>query len=467
MDMLGEPASLEPTKSGSSGFEKTEPMATSDSSSSSHSSIISTSSSSEPSEETQSMPRDDGSRRMAVTVPIHDTGSETSVTRLLNTHAVVCLPGNILMVDVSRLYFDDCTSQGNCFNKYLGLKDVKYWHARRILGTGTGYNSLEPPLGIIPPTSPFRRRLVHLVDSVWFTRPVLFVILANAVCLAIDASTRGKGDHNIRDFLQISEYVFLAVFTIEAMLKISAMGFCMHIDSYFVEGVREGHKMVKAPNWWNIIDFIIVILAWVGLFPTVANFTVIRSLRLLRPLKALHSVEGLQILLKALLSSMGPLSNVVVLLLFFMIMFAITGVLIWEGTWHQRCYLDVTDIVQYGSEDLLQSAMGVEAAVWNASGSAPTALPSSGNRSLTGWVIGDWVLQNVTTACTTGKFGRHCNMNDIGVDVQSSCDARDWKRYKYLNFDNTLTALLLVFKIISLDNWPDDMMVSTDAVGQR
>ena len=46
---------------------------------------------------------------------------------------------------------------------------------------------------------------------------------------------------------EIAEYVFLAVFTLEAVLKIIAYGFLFHPGAYLRNG-------------WNILDFVIVVV---------------------------------------------------------------------------------------------------------------------------------------------------------------------------------------------------------------
>ena len=46
------------------------------------------------------------------------------------------------------------------------------------------------------------------------------------------------------------EYVFMVVFTIEAILKIVAHGFLLHPGAYLRNG-------------WNMLDFVIVVIGWV------------------------------------------------------------------------------------------------------------------------------------------------------------------------------------------------------------
>ena len=49
------------------------------------------------------------------------------------------------------------------------------------------------------------------------------------------------------DLQEVAEYVFLAIFTLEAVLKIIAYGFLFHPGAYLRNG-------------WNILDFVIVVV---------------------------------------------------------------------------------------------------------------------------------------------------------------------------------------------------------------
>lgn len=48
-------------------------------------------------------------------------------------------------------------------------------------------------------------------------------------------------------FQENVEYVFLVIFTLEAIMKITAYGFMLHSGAYLRNG-------------WNILDFIIVVI---------------------------------------------------------------------------------------------------------------------------------------------------------------------------------------------------------------
>ena len=49
------------------------------------------------------------------------------------------------------------------------------------------------------------------------------------------------------------EYIFLAIFTLEVILKIIAYGLCLHPNAYLRSG-------------WNLLDFIIVVVGYESSF---------------------------------------------------------------------------------------------------------------------------------------------------------------------------------------------------------
>jgi hypothetical protein len=64
--------------------------------------------------------------------------------------------------------------------------------------------------------------------------------------------SRKKVDNSKRDygfFKEQIEYIFLAIFTLEVILKIIAYGLCLHPNAYLRSG-------------WNLLDFIIVVVGY-------------------------------------------------------------------------------------------------------------------------------------------------------------------------------------------------------------
>ena len=93
--------------------------------------------------------------------------------------------------------------------------------------------------------------------------------------VAIIESIISPNPNNISaTFEQINDF-FLGIYTAEAILKISGLG--------LVEGPKSYLK-----NAWNVLDFIIVICGYLELFLSAyINISSIKTLRLLRPLRAL------------------------------------------------------------------------------------------------------------------------------------------------------------------------------------
>jgi hypothetical protein len=117
-----------------------------------------------------------------------------------------------------------------------------------------------------------------------------------------------------------------AIFTLEAVLKIFAMGFIFHKKSY----IRDG---------WNFLDFICVITGVLDLVATSFNLKSLRTLRALRPLRSINAIPSMRKLVTALISSLPDLLNVSVFLLFIIILFAILGLQQFAGSMYYKCRL--------------------------------------------------------------------------------------------------------------------------------
>ena len=77
--------------------------------------------------------------------------------------------------------------------------------------------------------------------------------------------------------VEIAEKIFLYLFTGEAVIKIIAMGFFFEQGTYLYDP-------------WNILDFTVVVLGFLGEIEGVENLSGLRTFRVLRPLRALSSI---------------------------------------------------------------------------------------------------------------------------------------------------------------------------------
>ena len=81
--------------------------------------------------------------------------------------------------------------------------------------------------------------------------------------------------------VDLCEKVYLGIFTVELLTKVLAYGFLWHPEAYLRDA-------------WCQLDFVVVTLAWAPiLFPSMGNYSVIRSFRALRPLRALKRMPGM------------------------------------------------------------------------------------------------------------------------------------------------------------------------------
>jgi len=76
-------------------------------------------------------------------------------------------------------------------------------------------------------TNCFREKVIDLVINKWFDYFILVVILLNCVCLSLDSSNPDDKDTLLQRIINIFDYVFLGIFTMEMILRVIAMGFVM------------------------------------------------------------------------------------------------------------------------------------------------------------------------------------------------------------------------------------------------
>ena len=97
--------------------------------------------------------------------------------------------------------------------------------------------------------------------------------------------------------------------------KVMSLGFILNERSY-----------LRDP--WNILDFTIITSGFLSMFlkGKGGNLQVLRSFRVIRPLRTISSIQGLRVIVSALINAMPLLRDSILVLLFFFLIFAIAGV---------------------------------------------------------------------------------------------------------------------------------------------
>ena len=94
---------------------------------------------------------------------------------------------------------------------------------------------------------------------------------------------------------------------------------------------------------WNKLDFFIVLSTVIDMILSSGGMRAMRNLRLikiLRPLRFISRNENLQLVVKALLSSAGAITNVTIVIFVIYTMFAILGMSLLKG---KLGYCDIDD----------------------------------------------------------------------------------------------------------------------------
>lgn len=123
----------------------------------------------------------------------------------------------------------------------------------------------------------------------------------------------------------MANYIFSKIFTVEAIVKIMAMGFYQHKNSY-----------LRDP--WNWLDFTVVLTAVIeDLKFDFVNVNSLKILRVLRPLRSINAFPSMKRLISSLLASLPQLGTAVVFMFFIFLLFMIFGVQSFSGLLYQRC----------------------------------------------------------------------------------------------------------------------------------
>ena len=166
-----------------------------------------------------------------------------------------------------------------------------------VLGLATVVVLHGKACGKLGPDHELRVASARIVSHPTFEQGVVGTILVMMVALAYDAPSKNLSD---LEQLLVSGVDLLTciLFTIEAVFRIIAQGFCVGPGTYL-------------RNSWNVLDLVIVSSAWMAVaIGFVAQHTgdearseelveLLRSLRLIRPLHLLRYLDGVKTMLAA------------------------------------------------------------------------------------------------------------------------------------------------------------------------
>ncbi|XP_062583302.1 sodium channel protein 1 brain-like isoform X2 [Saccostrea cucullata] len=273
-------------------------------------------------------------------------------------------------------------------------------------------------LGCLTPWNPVRKLAVYIATNQFFDYLVILTILCNCVFLAMPDDPASE----------TAEYVFLGIYTMECIVKLTARGLIINKFTY-----------LRDP--WNWLDFIVIISAYVTIVidftsapstgeedGSVFNPQMLRTFRVLRALKTVSIVPGLKTIVGALLRAFKLLFEVIILTTFCLMIFALFGLQVYVGILRQKCVANVPEYNATPSKSYLAfyDEWMKNDANWYQDGE------------------GEYLICGNASAAGSCPSGYTC-MPDIGENPN----------FGYTSFDHFGWAMLTSFQLITLDFWED------------
>eukprot|EP01052_Picozoa_sp_SAG31_P015387 SAG31_NODE_987_length_10544_cov_56.002106_1_plen_2161_part_00 len=234
------------------------------------------------------------------------------------------------------------------------------------------------------------------------------------------ANARGEQRHSVGPYTHVTSYtwidihttsesvlywldvVFNFVYIAELMIKFAALS----LSGYF-------------KSRWNRLDFLIVITSAIGMLFTdseVKIFKYFRLLRILRPIRLVAKAKTMRMMLESMMLSAVAIINVELLLLFFLMIFAVIGNNLFAGLFYD-CSRD--------------DGAGIE---WEPE------------------CVGTFVKVEVN--CDQDRRSQTCIEG-------TSISERQWQNYPQ-NFDNIWTSFMTFFQLATLQGWVEVARLTID-----
>ncbi|XP_062434660.1 sodium channel protein type 2 subunit alpha-like isoform X17 [Rhea pennata] len=296
--------------------------------------------------------------------------------------------------------------------------------------------SATSALYILTPFNPIRKIAIKILVHSLFSMLIMCTILTNCVFMTMS---------NPPDWTKNVEYTFTGIYTFESLIKILARGFCL-----------EGFTFLRDP--WNWLDFSVILMAYVTEFVDLGNVSALRTFRVLRALKTISVIPGLKTIVGALIQSVKKLSDVMILTVFCLSVFALIGLQLFMGNLRNKCLQWPPDnstfeinIISYINSTIDENGTFVNTTV-----------------STFNWkdYIEDethfYVLEGQRDALLCG------NSSDAGQCPEGYICVKAGRNpnYGYTSFDTFSWAFLSLFRLMTQDFWENLYQLTLRAAGK-
>uniref|UniRef100_A0A8D2LG78 Ion transport domain-containing protein n=1 Tax=Varanus komodoensis TaxID=61221 RepID=A0A8D2LG78_VARKO len=282
-----------------------------------------------------------------------------------------------------------------------------------------------------------------------FPRAVsMLVILLNCVTLGMfhPCEDMGCGSPRCKILQSFDDFIF-AFFAVEMIVKMIALG---------IFG-----KKCYLGDTWNRLDFFIVLAGMLEYSLDLQNvsFSAVRTVRVLRPLRAINRVPSMRILVTLLLDTLPMLGNVLLLCFFVFFIFGIVGVQLWAGLLRNRCFLPENFSFPYTVE--------LEPYYQTENEDESPFICSQPRENGMRYCRSIPTRREEGLECTLDYYSYNDTTNTSCVNwnqYYTNCSAGEHNPFKgAINFDNIGYAWIAIFQVITLEGWVDIMYFVMDA----
>uniref|UniRef100_A0AAQ4R6T1 Sodium channel protein n=1 Tax=Gasterosteus aculeatus aculeatus TaxID=481459 RepID=A0AAQ4R6T1_GASAC len=179
--------------------------------------------------------------------------------------------------------------------------------------------SATPALYFISPLNPVRRVAIKILIHAYPLKCMIIMCTILTNCIFMTFSDPPEWSKQV-------EYTFTGIYTFESLVKICARGFCI-----------DGFTFLRDP--WNWLDFMVISMAYITEFVDLGNVSALRTFRVLRALKTISVIPGLKTIVGALIQSVKKLSDVMILTVFCLSVFALIGLQLFMGNLRHKCVI--------------------------------------------------------------------------------------------------------------------------------
>uniref|UniRef100_A0A8D2L0V6 Sodium voltage-gated channel alpha subunit 3 n=1 Tax=Varanus komodoensis TaxID=61221 RepID=A0A8D2L0V6_VARKO len=296
--------------------------------------------------------------------------------------------------------------------------------------------SATSALYILTPFNPVRKIAIKILVHSLFSMLIMCTILTNCVFMTMS---------NPPEWTKNVEYTFTGIYTFESLIKILARGFCL-----------EGFTFLRDP--WNWLDFSVILMAYVTEFVDLGNVSALRTFRVLRALKTISVIPGLKTIVGALIQSVKKLSDVMILTVFCLSVFALIGLQLFMGNLRHKCLIWPPDnsTFEINITSYFNSALGANGTFVNTTVSNFDWEEYIDNENHFYTLEG----QRDPLLCGNSSDAGQCPEGYVCVKAGRN------PNYGYTSFDTFSWAFLSLFRLMTQDYWENLYQLTLRAAGK-